>query len=267
MPLWVDQLVRGWSLQTIAEEWTYASVIYWVQELVRSPGVLLALAMYGGVLPLAGPLLGDGSHYRQHRSAWKAVMYLYNVVMSVYSATTAIGLGVELWFHPPSCDPTVRMDNTWIQLFYYSKYVEFADTFFLYVMGKRPIFLQTFHHAGAVLVMWSSQHIGAIWAFVVFNGTIHAFMYAYYAASTMGRSFFLPKMALTTMQMMQFVGGVAASTQYINYDAHDSHALVARFAARTTQVYVLTLLGLFAHFSWNTYVRRPSPTSDRSHTE
>jgi hypothetical protein len=38
-----------------------------------------------------------------------------------------------------------------IYLFYLSKYYEFFDTFLLYLNGKDPIFLQKYHHIGAVI--------------------------------------------------------------------------------------------------------------------
>merc|ERR1712113_1239699 len=96
----------------------------------------------------------------------------------------------------------------WTYLFYLSKYYEFIDTFIVIARGRRPIFLQTFHHCGAVLGMWMvlvTQSTGG-WIFVVENSFIHTIMYFYYAMSSINIR--LPgKFIITQAQMIQFVIG------------------------------------------------------------
>ncbi len=83
----------------------------------------------------------------------------YNIVMSVYAHYS--GNGLSLWdaYMAMQCD----MDGTvwikhdlgfWINHFYISKYWEFLDTWIIILKGKKPILLQTYHHAGVVLLMW-----------------------------------------------------------------------------------------------------------------
>ena len=43
----------------------------------------------------------------------------------------------------------------WVYLFYLSKMYEFIDTFIVIARGRRPMFLQKFHHVGATLVCFS----------------------------------------------------------------------------------------------------------------
>jgi hypothetical protein len=42
----------------------------------------------------------------------------------------------------------------WAWLFYLSKYYEVIDTLILLLKGRKPSFLQSYHHAGAILAMW-----------------------------------------------------------------------------------------------------------------
>ena len=63
-------------------------------------------------------------------------------------------------------------------LFYLSKFYEVIDTLIILAKGKRSSFLQTYHHAGAMLCMWAGIRYmsGPIWMFVCVNSGIHALM-------------------------------------------------------------------------------------------
>ncbi|KAG0249357.1 hypothetical protein DFQ27_000177 [Actinomortierella ambigua] len=56
----------------------------------------------------------------------------------------------------------------WGYLFYLSKFYEVVDTIII-LKGCRSSLLQTYHHAGAMITMWSGVHYQAtsIWIFVV----------------------------------------------------------------------------------------------------
>jgi hypothetical protein len=62
-------------------------------------------------------------------------------------------------------------------MFYVSKFYEVVDTAII-VKGKRSSTLQTYHHAGARLGMWSgiSYMSPPIWLWVEYNSGIHAMM-------------------------------------------------------------------------------------------
>jgi hypothetical protein len=109
-------------------------------------------------------------------------------------------------------------------LFYLSKYYEVVDTLILVIKGKRPSFLQEYHHAGAIICMWSGIRYASIpiWAFTVFNSFIHSIMYAYYFSSTIKLPF--PnklKQSLTTLQISQFILGSAIALSYLFIKAFD----------------------------------------------
>lgn len=97
-------------------------------------------------------------------------------------------------------------------LFYLSKFYEVLDTVIILAKGKRSSLLQTYHHAGAMMCMWSGIRYMSppIWMFVQFNSGIHALMYFYYTLAALGIK--VPnriKKTLTTLQISQFVIGAS----------------------------------------------------------
>jgi hypothetical protein len=62
--------------------------------------------------------------------------------------------------------------------FYLSKFYEVLDTVIILAKGKRSSTLQTYHHAGAMMCMWSGIRFMSppIWMFVFVNSGIHAMM-------------------------------------------------------------------------------------------
>jgi GNS1/SUR4 family len=63
-------------------------------------------------------------------------------------------------------------------LFYLSKFYEVVDTAIILAKGKKSSFLQTYHHAGAMLCVWAGIRYMSppIWMFVLVNSFIHAVM-------------------------------------------------------------------------------------------
>ena len=82
----------------------------------------------------------------------RAVSVVHNLALVVFSAYTFWGIlklvlvhgfvfKSKYFFGMPEFD-------TLAWYFYLSKYYEFIDTFLIYAKGKKPIFLQTYHHVG-----------------------------------------------------------------------------------------------------------------------
>lgn len=63
-------------------------------------------------------------------------------------------------------------------LFYLSKFYEVIDTLIILAKGKKSSFLQTYHHAGAMICMWAGIRYMSppIWMFVLVNSFIHSIM-------------------------------------------------------------------------------------------
>jgi hypothetical protein len=63
-------------------------------------------------------------------------------------------------------------------LFYLSKFYEVFDTLIILAKGKKSSFLQTYHHAGAMICMWAGIRYMSppVWMFVLANSLVHALM-------------------------------------------------------------------------------------------
>lgn len=114
-----------------------------------------------------------------------------NTVPIVYNSFIAKGYSKFVCDFHTLYDPEISDFGYWSYLFYLSKYYEFIDTWIVIARGRRPIFLQEYHHVGAVIAMWGitvTQSAGG-YIFVIENSFIHTIMYTYYASSVIGYRF------------------------------------------------------------------------------
>jgi len=147
------------------------------------------------------------------------------------------------------CRPWV---DTIMLMVYLSKYYEFMDTALLYAAGKTPIFLQKFHHVGAVIV-W---HLAYVYKcdFIMFaswlNCGVHTIMYSYYLCSMFTKK--IPRMikqSITTLQIGQLATGVIVLLPgYYYTETTRNYRIGMVFSA-----YVIVLLYLFGKFMVKTY--------------
>jgi hypothetical protein len=170
-----------------------------------------------------------------------------------------------------------------VWLFYISKYYELLDSYFLVCSGKNISYLQMFHHAGVIFVMWylCKVRIFGVWLFVVINSGVHGSMYSYFACHqmvTMSKEYYprrvkqkhrecvafsltimkacvtALKPCVTALQMIQFVFGLCAAYEYTFTSCYSaSHA---RRANLLFMIYVILLLIFFSHFAKSTYFKR-----------
>jgi len=116
------------------------------------------------------------------------MIVIYNWVMAIYSLATFIATGPVLWRNPlftEDCgafwrEPAFPLAT---KFFYLSKFVEYLDTFWLYLMNKPVSWLQWYHHLGAPHLMWNGYYAKSegVWTFVILNSFVHTIMYSYYA--------------------------------------------------------------------------------------
>eukprot|EP00483_Globobulimina_turgida_P007971 UN07987 len=137
-----------------------------------------------------------------------SILCFYNTAPVIYDMMVNIG------WKKASCGLIQKEYESnygfWTFLFYLSKYYEFVDTYIVIWKKRRPIFLQKFHHFGAVIGMWliitTRSTCGYI--FVVENSFIHSIMYFYYALSVWKiKTPF--KFIITMLQMIQFISGMS----------------------------------------------------------
>jgi elongation of very long chain fatty acids protein 6 len=99
----------------------------------------------------------------------------------------------------------------WIDLFCYSKIVEFIDTIFIVLRSKPLVLLQWYHHFVTCLLCWRvmKYYPREILLGAYVNYTIHAFMYGYYALYSLGfKSIRHYGFILTIAQTAQMVVGL-----------------------------------------------------------
>ena len=205
--------------------------------------------------------------------AQKVVLSLHNLALCIFSVLCFVStvpviynLMANVGWTKASCGLIQKEYDSdfgfWSYLFYLSKYYEFADTFILIWKGRRPIFLQKFHHIGAVVGMWlvitSRSTCGYI--FVVFNSFIHSIMYLYYAL-TVWKIRIPFKSIITMLQMVQFVTGMSLGiVQWVFYG--ECLTVGDRIVICYHEIYVGCLFILFKLFFNKAYSKKIKKKGD-----
>jgi hypothetical protein len=147
-----------------------------------------------------------------------------------------------------------------IYWFYLSKYYEFFDTFLLYLNGKTPIFLQKYHHIGAV-ICWHLTYVykvDSLWIPTLFNSFVHTIMYSYYLCCLLkiNQVRFIKKY-VTTIQLTQlFSGMILSNVLYIPIETTRNICLMC-----VGNIYNIGLLICFILFYRQNYTRTISRQS------
>jgi len=138
-----------------------------------------------------------------YTSFLRSVTILHNTGLIVYSATT-VGLVANELYYGREQGPTMA-NLCW--LFTYSKIWEFLDTYLILARGQPTIFLQKYHHIGALLSWWLCCYYNSsqIYKPTLYNACIHTLMYSYYLASLLGYKWTLIKPYITSLQLLQFI--------------------------------------------------------------
>ena len=204
----------------------------------------------------------------------------WNVLLAVFSAICFVLFSVEsvtVWssggWHGVVCSvpPHNGHHALWSLMFIASKLWEFGDTALLVLRGRPVTFLHWYHHCTVLML---SCYIGGhnsplrrIFANV--NSGVHGLMYSYYALAVGG--FKLSRklsMAITTLQVIQMVLGVAACVHYLGHHGSSSCPQGAFTSHDLSPVYFslfvyFTYLILFLQFFHQAYIKRgkrQSPT-------
>jgi hypothetical protein len=204
---------------------------------------------------------------KKARKRGKFVTYLsavHNFILATYSCWTFINTAPIFYrallahgFENVLCDANNDLWSQagwWITHFYISKYYEFMDSWIVYLKGDTPIFLQTYHHAGIVLMMYGicvSQSPFTGLVTTSFNACIHTFMYTYYLFAVLGYKSPYAKY-LTMAQLAQFIIGISISLKsYVV--PHCLRKQAQMIALCAMHLYVLVLVYLFSRFFVNRY--------------
>lgn len=118
------------------------------------------------------------------------------------------------------------------------------------------MFLQTFHHAGIVLISWGfvvTRNTGAGVVLVCFNAFIHTLMYTYYVFAALGFNSALKKY-LTQAQLLQFVVGGSLLVPMFWMEGCVNPAQAA--TTKAIHAYLVVLIYLFGDFYVRSYSRK-----------
>jgi len=182
---------------------------------------------------------------------------LHNGALVAFSAWTCVSLSKILYTDGILCQSNYYFQNPEfdkiILYFYISKYYEFVDTFLLYLNGKTPLFLQKYHHIGAVIIwhLFYVYKVDGIWLATLLNSFIHTLMYLYYLCCLLKiNSVRFFKQYMTTLQLCQFL--ILYVKWYVYYPPVESwfnYGIINVFA-----VYGFGILFLFGEFYYKNYI-------------
>lgn len=185
---------------------------------------------------------------------------IHNGLLVAFSAWTFMQLSQILYNDGIVFDSNYYFQNPHfdkvIYYFYISKYYEFFDTFLLYLNGKTPIFLQKYHHIGAV-ICWHLLYIykvDAIFIPSIANSFVHTIMYSYYLGCLLKiNQVRVIKKYITSMQLTQLIFPTIF-TLYIYKPPVESsfnYNLIRLFCG-----YVFILVLLFLQFYYKNYIHQ-----------
>lgn len=238
--------------------------IPWYMGNFCNDGLYLLVLLYILLQPPFRAFVKRTNIYEEHKQRWKVVMATYNLIMSAFSLASCVTVGLAMTELPNGLfgpgQFSVRNYAVVSRIFYYSKYVEFVDTFFLILCNRPVTWLQYNHHIGIVFVsgLWVNSEIEGYWTCTLLNGFIHTIMYCYYACAIMKWPFPC-KQAITSMQLAQFFMGLGIHLKFFS-DVQWWAVPLHRFAWFVNYSYTGMVIVLFANFYYQTYVNAGKKT-------
>jgi GNS1/SUR4 family len=200
-----------------------------------------------------------------YKNFLKYTTTIHNAALILYSAYSFVAIAHAIYTEQQH-EPYV-MDLCWV--FTYSKIWEFLDTYLILAKGQPTIFLQKYHHVGALICWWLCCYYnsGQIHKTVLCNAFVHTIMYSYYLASLLGYKYTSVKPYITSLQLFQFVG--------LGAEVIQSYFIPTMQAAPSIQsllndgefvsivifyVYLTGLISLFLQFFVSEYLMKKTAT-------
>ena len=179
---------------------------------------------------------------------------IHNGLLVTFSAWTFMSLSRILYNDGIVLQSNYYFKNphfdTIIYWFYLSKYYEFFDTFLLYLNDKSPIFLQKYHHIGAV-ICWHLMYlykVESIWIATILNSFVHTIMYSYYIGCLLKiNQVRFVKKYITSLQLCQLIP--QPMCLYL-YNSDENYNILLFFT-----FYSVGLVILFGMFYYDSYIK------------
>ncbi|NXP59823.1 ELOV4 protein, partial [Chloropsis cyanopogon] len=215
--------------------------------------------------------LGPSCMWQQRQLELQALLLAYNLAMVSLSSyifyeflVTSVLANYSYLCHPVDYSrtlnavPCAAQQMARVCWWFFSKVIELLETVFLILCKKQEqvTFLHVYCHGSMLFNWWSGvKYLPGGQAFFIgmLNSFVHIFMYGYYALAGLGpwmHQHLWWKHYLTILQLCQFVA----------IDAHSSYNLFTECPFpdgfnTAVFLYILSLLALFLHFYYWTYVR------------
>jgi hypothetical protein len=241
-------------------------------------GVVTVLVAYLGTLALLSAL-------RSGRPGMplRGLAFVHNLVLAIGSAVLLACIASEVI--PSLLQDGLFMSicgtnifNGRLEALYYINYLfkvwELFDTILLVLKGHRLTFLHVYHHC-LTFVLCYTQFVGQStvqWVPITLNLIVHAFMYWYYAVSSLGIQPWWKKY-LTTLQIIQFIVDIGFCYYCIAVLSAFENGLIdmgchgSKTAAWFGSLLLTSYLYLFIDFFRNTYGPKTGtkPTKVKQH--
>ena len=176
--------------------------------------LLLKISMVNHIVPIISTILyfNFPQDVIIKRETLNKISLIHNLMLSCFSFYIFVELGSFI------IEKGIVIENGYyfsfsqfddiIFYFYISKYVEYIDTFLIYFKGNKPIFLQLYHHSGAV-ISWHLAYtykLDCFWIPTLLNAFVHSVMYTYYSLSILKVNFIKSiKKYITILQISQLI--------------------------------------------------------------
>jgi hypothetical protein len=225
-----------------------------------------ALTNYGHLFYHIPPMLAIAGYlkYPQNVRLQPTILHFFSVAhntgLIIFSGWTFLSLCKILYnngivFQPNYYFSIPEFEKI-IFYFYLSKYYEFFDTFLIYLKGKKPVFLQTFHHIGAV-ISWHLAYvyqIEGVWIPSLVNSFVHTVMYSYYLGYLLKiKQVQFIKKYITSLQLFQLVVPNIFGLYYYRYtEVPFKYNIVLML-----EIYIIGLVLLFGSFYYKNYITLP----------
>ncbi|MFS7979009.1 putative very-long-chain 3-oxoacyl-CoA synthase [Helianthus anomalus] len=192
----------------------------------------------------------------------------HNLFLLILSLIMAVGCSLStlsqmpnhrwIFCFPPNHTPPRGPVFFWAHIFYFSKLVEFIDTFLIIISGcnRRLSFLHVYHHSIVVVMcyVWLATSQSLFPVALVTNASVHVLMYAYYLLCAIG---YRPwwKVMVTNCQIVQFVFSFLVSSLMLFYHFTGS-GCSGFYGWCFNAVFNASLLALFVNFHFKNYARK-----------
>jgi len=186
----------------------------------------------------------------------KTYAIIHNACLQLFSVYVASSLLYALYKHGIVTERNYYFQDKHVDkvifYFYLSKYYEYVDTLILYAKNKQPIFLQKFHHLGAVIVWhlgYTNKCEGMLFV-CLWNSVVHSMMYLYYFLTLLKIDVYKYRIYVTSLQIGQlFSGSILLPYFFYTLESSQNKVVIIIF-----DVYIVCLLYLFSEFMVKNYL-------------